>query len=666
MITKKEKMLIKLLVEHKDQFVTSSELAKQMNLSDKTVRKYLNQLTDLLQLHGGGLESKPGYGYLFRIIDQKKFAIFWYQDVSAKNKFTDVTQLEETSDREHYILNKLFFENATLSLTDLYQQLYISKTTLLTVLTEIKKLLLPYQLKLEQRDNQLSIIGEEQDIRHFMMDYFFSDKLEEGLSAYVNGSFLEDEINIAELTIIVLDECREAQLKLSDFVIHNLVLHIALMVKRLKSGYQLQLFPISSAIQNSKESLVAMKILERVQEVMHVSFPIEEANYIALHLAVKQSALLERVHSATNEETTDLEKIIKPALGCLDHSMGTDFVHDKVLLKGLIAHLTPLMYRLDNHIQLANPLLEDVKNNYPEIFTLTKEAFTPIPLFKNYQISDDEWAYIALHIMAGFERFTNSKKIRCLVVCATGYGSALMLKNRLEREFAGSMKIVDVISYYEITEEKLKGIDVIISSISLSNLLFPTPVVHVSVFLNHEDIVKIRSFIDKENYPLVVASEEAKNNPIVKITKVFDNVFSSERFMIFNEEISREEVLNQLIDSLNEDNLNFKSQFIEQVALRETYSTIVFGNHVAFPHPTVPLSFHEKIAVAICQKPLKWNKDHQDVRFVILMSPSKDRNENIKIISPMLVDFVEKINKQQEILAKPSFDEFRKVFLAKK
>ncbi|MGY3725477.1 transcriptional antiterminator, BglG family [Granulicatella balaenopterae] len=663
MVTKKEKMMIKLLVEHKDNFVTSSKLAKEMNLSDKTVRKYLNQLTDLLQEHGGVLESKPGHGYRFNIIDTEVFAKFWYQDVSAKNKCTDVTQLEETSDREHYILNKLFFENANLSLTDLYQQLFISKTTLMIVLTEIKKMLLPYDLKLEQLDNQLSIIGEEQDIRHFMMDYFFSDKLEEGLSAYVNGSFLEDEINIAELTIIVLDECREAKLTLSDFVIHNLVLHIALMVKRLKSGYQLQLFPVSATIKYSKEAEVAVRILERVQEVMKVSFPIEEANYIALHLAVKQSALLERVQGAIDEEQSDLEKMIKPAISYLDSYMGTDFVHDKVLIKGLIAHLTPLMYRLDNHIQLANPLLEDVKNNYLEIFTLTKEALAPIPLLKEYQISDDEWAYIALHIMAGFERFTNSQKIRCLVVCATGYGSALMLKNRLEREFAGNMKIVDVISYYQINEEKLKGIDVIISSISLSNLLFPTPVVHVSVFLNHEDIANIRAFIDKESYP-AVGNEEMKGEPINEITKVFDQVFHQERFFVFKEETNRDEVLSQLIDSLDEDNPNFKNQFMEQISLRETYSTIVFGNHLAFPHPTMPLTFHEKIAVAICQKPLQWDKDHQEVRFVILMSPSKDRNENIKVISPMLVEFVEKINKQQEILAEPSFKEFRKVFLA--
>lgn len=51
----------------------------------------------------------------------------------------------------------------------------------------------------------------------------------------VGNTFLEG-INFAEIMIIVLDECRDAKLKLSDFVMNNLVLHIALMVQRIRSG----------------------------------------------------------------------------------------------------------------------------------------------------------------------------------------------------------------------------------------------------------------------------------------------------------------------------------------------------------------------------------------------------------------------------------------------
>lgn len=67
--------------------------------------------------------------------------------------------------------------------------------------------------------------------------------------AIVDNTFL-DHIKFADITIIVLDECRDAKLKLSDFVMHNLVLHIALMVQRIRSGYPLAFFPFQQLFAN--------------------------------------------------------------------------------------------------------------------------------------------------------------------------------------------------------------------------------------------------------------------------------------------------------------------------------------------------------------------------------------------------------------------------------
>ena len=41
------------------------------------------------------------------------------------------------------------------------------------------------------------------------------------------------------MTIIVLDKCREAKLRLSDFVIQNLVIHIALSIRRIAEGFKI-------------------------------------------------------------------------------------------------------------------------------------------------------------------------------------------------------------------------------------------------------------------------------------------------------------------------------------------------------------------------------------------------------------------------------------------
>ena len=57
--------------------------------------------------------------------------------------------------------------------------------------------------------------------------YFFRDNFFQSLHNYINIEVPGRQISLEELTIIVLDECREGHLKLSDFVIQNLVIHIA-------------------------------------------------------------------------------------------------------------------------------------------------------------------------------------------------------------------------------------------------------------------------------------------------------------------------------------------------------------------------------------------------------------------------------------------------------
>lgn len=53
-------------------------------------------------------------------------------------------------------------------------------------------------------------------------------------------------INFEELTMVILDESRSQGLKLSDFVIQNLVVHIALAIKRLESGFQISVIDLDA------------------------------------------------------------------------------------------------------------------------------------------------------------------------------------------------------------------------------------------------------------------------------------------------------------------------------------------------------------------------------------------------------------------------------------
>ena len=105
---------------------------------------------------------------------------------------------------------------------------------------KIRQDLAKYDLQIESKANRGVYVKGERNKRRFIMDYFFRDNFFQSLHNYINIEVPGRQISLEELTIIVLDECREGHLKLSDFVIQNLVIHIALsFLKKLQKASKL-------------------------------------------------------------------------------------------------------------------------------------------------------------------------------------------------------------------------------------------------------------------------------------------------------------------------------------------------------------------------------------------------------------------------------------------
>ncbi len=144
--------------------------------------------------------------------------------------------------------------------------------------------------------------------------------------------------------------------------------------------------------------------------------------------------------------------------------MSTDYS----LRKSLAEHIKPMLVRLQQGIQLKNPLLKEIKTHCPQYFADTKRFLGMSKILSAYTINDDETAYMAMHLMAAVEKYHNAHKLRTLIICATGYGSAELLNNRVQKEFGETLNIVGVKGYYEVDDESLADVDLIISAIDLS------------------------------------------------------------------------------------------------------------------------------------------------------------------------------------------------------
>ena len=604
------------------------------------------------------IEAKRGNGYRLQIMDEANFAKFYLQEVKQK----DITEIKEASDRQDYILNRLLFEQEASYVDDLASELFVSRSTLSKELAEIKDLLKPYQIRIESKCHRgIYLVGNEKNIRRFIIEYFFKDRLQDNLFAFSEYSNLLEGVMVDEIVLSVLEECRKAQLKLSDLVIYNLVLHLGLAIKRIQNGFAMDLQTPLDLEPSSLEYQTAVNILERLEAKMYLKFADKEAEFVALHLKSEQGTaqILQQTKLTKNEIKLQLVQVLQ----ILDQELELELAQDQILLDGLMLHFIPLLARLQQCESLENPLLSEIKAKHPEILTLTIKYFSQMPLFEQYHMTEDEWAYLALHVIAALERHYNAQKVRVLVICATGQGSAQMIKNRLEHEFGAKLNIQDVISYYEFSKYDLSGIDLVISALNLGNMVFNVPVVQVSVFLSEEDIHQINYFLGKKKSRFFQVEKPVLPEEI-DISAIRSG-FSEELFYFSNIVQTKEQVLAELTARIAQvEQCDRTTELLKQLKLRESYSSVVFSQYMAVPHPVEAVTDAGHVAVAVVPQGIMWDEEHRDIQLVFLLSPDKLGDFAVDKVSQQLVKVMEDDELRQTLVASPDFTSFIQSLLA--
>ncbi|MDT2565570.1 BglG family transcription antiterminator [Enterococcus avium] len=666
MLSKRETQILKLLFDHKHTYLTSQEIASGIDVSNRTARKYLHLLEDALKQESlATIEAKQGNGYQLKIEDARRFDEFYLEEVKSQMASKDITTIQESNDRQYYILNRLFFEQSAVYVDAIADELFVSRSTISNDLVEIKKLITPYQIELQSKSNKgIFIVGNEQNIRHFIMNYFFMERLHDNLFAFSMYANLLAGISVEEIVIIVLDECRESQLKLSDFIVYNLVLHIGLAIKRIQNGFFMDIQAPISFDEDSIEYQTALKILARIEHAVGITFSSEEADFIALHLKNKITAkTIFKKADATEEQ---IRAQLLETLKAIDQDTPFDLEHDTILIDGLMLHFIPLLTRLQNNSSIENPLLEEIKTQYPDLFELTVNYFSKMPVFRSYQVTEGEWAYLAIHITAAVERYFNEQKTHVLVICATGLGSSQMIKNRLEREFGSRILIEKVISYYEIAEQDLSHIDLVISSINLGNIVLNAPIVNVSVFLGKDDIQKINHEIssNKGSYFVAGRKESDRKELVEEQVELIERSFKPDLFYFVGEHSTKDAVLRELISKIEAvEGTDLQENFLKQLKLRESYSSVVFSEFMAVPHPIEALTKEGHVAVAVAPEGITWDKEYQNIQLVFLLSPDKFGKFEIDKVSQMLVEIMEDDTFRKALAFSDTFDNFIKAFI---
>lgn len=652
----KEKELLSLLYQNQNRFLTGRELAQALHISERTVRSYIRRMEPVITENGGEILAKQGNGYRLLLRRPVQFAVLAGTPGTETTRKTAQTP-DSAQERRRYLMQHLLLNGETLQAEETAERLYVSTSTLKKELYQLRGMLDEYGLVFDSGPAGISIHGDETSKRALIMDYFFRSSTFNSIQEYMDHSGYFDDIPTEQLLRMVLDESRQFGIRLSDIMVQNVLLHLALSVKRMQAGLRPEHAVLPPAFEQSSEYQASSAIFRRLSGMTGGEYPAEEVSYLALHLSGKGSWATRQ--PAQGEH---LEQEVKTVLSQLAEDDVMQLDEDPQLVSSLLEHLRPMVVRLMRGLPQKNPLTQDILRDQPDLMKVIRKYFGAMPCLRRYDIDDDEWAYLALHIMAALERQKEKRKLQVLVVCATGYGSSQLLKSRLMKHFSDSLHIVTETGYYEMSDDILQGSDLIISSVNIGPVIFGVPFIHVSVFLGEEDVQNIQRFIDQEKAG-PEKKEPAAARPASKSQKeIFDCYFSEEDFRVYKGHPERDQVLSDLVETLAcYEKDSFADHMREQIRLRSQMGSLVFSDTIAVPHPAVPLSKVARLALALIPEGMYWNESHPAIRFVFLMSPSYVENRNLPKVTGAIVSLMEEPVLQEQILQEQSFDVFGRI-----
>ncbi|MFM9280670.1 BglG family transcription antiterminator [Paenibacillus jiagnxiensis] len=624
-----------------EQIVNSEYLAKLLNVSSRTIRTDLKELSALLSTHGATIKSLKGAGYQLEIHDEQRFRHLLKQ--LKESEMATPQQISGSSESRHrFLIRKLLLTEEYFKLDDLADLLFVSRSTIQNDIREVRRILKHYGLTLENRPHYgIKIKGSETQLRYCMSDYIFS-RADDAAESTHSPSILSDE-EMALIREVILERIEANDITLSDIALNNLVIHIAIACKRIRDKRYVSFYPQEmKKIEGQREFGVAAEIVSSLERKMNHSFPFAEVAYIAVHL------LGVRTVAAANMDDTEIKGMIDgeiydltvEILDNIEKRMQLGIRHDKELFVTFCLHLKPVINRFKYGMNLRNPMLDEIKANYPLAFEAGVLAGETIRQRLGMEIEENEIGYLAIHIGAAIERkkITNTPK-RCLIVCASGRGSAKLLYYKLQSEFGSKLDIVGTTEFYKLKQMPLDTLDFVISTIPISDETLPVPIIHVNTFLGGGDIDKIEQAISETGLPAI----HYVRKKLVFLQQKMD---------------SKEEVLAFIADRILEAGL-VKGPFLESVLEREAMSSTSFGNFVAIPHPMEPFADSTFWAVCTLQKPIDW--DGKPVQFVCMLCMQRSKTEDVQGMYNILLTILNNENLVQQLIKCRTYSEFVRV-----
>ena len=456
---------------------------------------------------------------------------------------------------------------------------------------------------------------------------------------------------LKESTLVMMDQIIEL-LKNNYKHINNglylaLALHIEHAIERVKSGKNIVNPSLDQIKVNMPEEYhISKYIMSIIENITNEVFPDDELGYLAYYLnkfCYKEYISKDKVRVVIvthGKVGIEMSKVVNYILG-VDCVVGIEIdlsipskdgmnnvlneIEDIYAPRGMIllvdmGSLVILGDEVEKRFAIRCKTINRVDTLLAmEVTKLVSIQGKPLDIAINELEKNKNYPILSIH-KQNYKENCNTKKPIIITICLSGVGTALNLKEVLDKGF------------------RKKGEDIEIKSLGFLN---STNLEEELQSIEEEyDIVAICGTINIEykNVPFISYDEAIHPNGIDKVFEYVNKSESKEHYLadlihedlILNdfEGISKEYIIDTLVSML-ENGGYVDSRYLLSVYKRESMGSTIMSSKIAIPHGLPGNVIKPAIAIAKLSKPIVWDNKYM-VDIVVVMATKEDNKKEIR------------------------------------
>ena len=533
-ITPRMKQIFRALLEEKEP-ISIKHLAEKTGISKRTVQRELEFVNEVLLPYGMEFASKTGVGVWLAGDEAARAGLL------AEAASSDEYAASSKEDRRKRLVMEILREKTLRKLYYYSRKFGVSEATISTDLEAVETWLSHQGLSMVRKPGSgIEVEGTEENYRRAIR-FFIGENIDtklfrqlydgdggENYAASLQknhlGRLLDKEI------LRRVHECLEGMDNqrmdnLTENAYDGLVIHLAIAINRILQQDVIQVTgEWQEKMPRDEDYRLAEDIAAELEAEFEVSIPQLEIAYICLHL---KGAKHEKIQFPGREERMELadrelRQFVNDLIDAYDGQQAYLLKQDDEFMQGLLAHLQPTIVRLVHGMNIQNPVLADIKENYSEIYARCQRAAQVLADKVGRSVPEEEIGFLAVHFGAALVRLEGRKeqirKVQVAVVCSSGIGLSRLMAAKLEKVFKDRLEMTTY-GKHDITPAVEAKIDFIISSLQLEAV--QVPVVYVNPLLSEADIGEIRCLIYQfERLPRKEGTGDRHTAPFDEVNRV--------------------------------------------------------------------------------------------------------------------------------------------------